>query len=72
MMIVPTWLQASNIHEHWNKLTDDSLLENYLPPPVEDIDELGNAIDVGQDDVDFWLLLMVDNVPVFAVQTSGN
>ena len=41
------------IREHWDTLMNVPLPDNYLPPPVEDVDEDGNAIDIGQDDGDF-------------------
>lgn len=42
------------IREHWNTLMPNvPLSESYLPPPVNDVDEEGNPIDVGQHDDDF-------------------
>ena len=42
------------IHEHWKALQPDvQFLEYYLPPPVNDVDEDGNPIDVGQNDNDY-------------------
>ena len=42
------------IREHWNELMPNvPLSESYLPPPVKDVDEKGNPIDVGQHDDDF-------------------
>ncbi len=41
------------IHEHRNVLQPDvPSLEYYLPPPMNDVDEDGNPIDVGQNDND--------------------
>lgn len=41
------------IHEYLYQLSNVPLLENYLPPLVDDIEKKGNTIDIGQDDVDF-------------------
>ena len=43
------------IREHWKVLQPNNvqLPECYLPPPVNDVDEDGNPIDVGQNDNDF-------------------
>jgi hypothetical protein len=42
------------IHEHWKVLQPNvQLPECYLPPPVNDVNEDGNPIDVGQNDNDF-------------------
>ena len=42
------------IREHWKVLQPDvPFLEYHLPPPVNDVDEDGNPIDVGQNDNDY-------------------
>ncbi len=42
------------IREHWKVLQQNvQLPECYLPPPVNDVNEDGNPIDVGQNDNDF-------------------
>jgi hypothetical protein len=51
-MFVPE--NAQLIREHWNKPKPNvPLLESYLPPPIKDVDETGNPIDVGQHEDDF-------------------
>ena len=39
------------IHEYWNTLKPgEPLPKYYLPPPLKDVDDNGNSIDVGQND----------------------
>ncbi len=39
------------IREYWNKLKPNEPLPNYyLPPPLKDVDDNGDSIDVGQND----------------------
>ncbi len=40
------------ICEHW-KVLQPNVPECYLPPPVNDVDEDGNLIDIGQNDNNF-------------------
>ena len=43
------------IREHWKVLQPNvTLPEYYFPPPVKDVDEDGNPIDVGQNDNDTY------------------
>ena len=39
------------IREYWNKLKPNEPLPNYyLPPPLKEVDDNGDFIDVGQND----------------------